>query len=117
MKLEILGDSILNSIITDYTINRFDDSLEIISIKTTLLKKNNLIRLAKIINLDQFIILGSKDNILEDIFIKLGLKFNDIPSKTELIAIPKENLDSIKYEYEKIKLYEYEKTIQFMLLF
>ncbi len=43
------------------------------------------------------------ENILEDIFIKLGLKFNDIPSKTELIAIPKENLDSIKYEYEKIK--------------
>lgn len=50
-------------------------------------------------------ILYFAENILEDIFIKLGHKYNDIPRKTELVIIPKKELEMIKNEYDKIKIY------------
>ncbi len=45
------------------------------------------------------------ENILEDIFIRLGVKYDRIPKKTELVIIPKKEIDSIKEEYDKIKIY------------
>ena len=45
------------------------------------------------------------ENILKETFIRLGYQFNDIVGKNELILIPVKELDSLKYEYEKIKNY------------
>lgn len=45
------------------------------------------------------------ENILEDIFIRLGVKYDRIPKKTELVIIPKKELESIKEEYDKIKIF------------
>ncbi len=45
------------------------------------------------------------ENILEDIFIKLGYKYDRVPKKTELVIIPRSDLESIKNEYDKIKIY------------
>jgi hypothetical protein len=45
------------------------------------------------------------ENILKETFIRLGYQFNDIAGKNELILIPVKELDSLKYEYEKIKNY------------
>lgn len=45
------------------------------------------------------------ENILEDIFINLGLKYDRVPKKTELVIIPRNELESIKNEYDKIRIY------------
>ncbi len=45
------------------------------------------------------------ENILKETFIRLEYQFNDFVGKNELILIPVDELDSLKYEYEKIKNY------------
>ena len=55
LKLEILGDSILNSIITDYLIKSYDDQINIIQLRQSMMSKQSLCRLAEIIELDQYI--------------------------------------------------------------
>lgn len=45
------------------------------------------------------------ENILEDIFINLGYKYDRVPKKTELVIIPGSDLESIKNEYDKIRIY------------
>lgn len=45
------------------------------------------------------------ENILKETFIRLEYQFNDFVGKNELILIPVDELDSLKYEYDKIKNY------------
>ncbi len=45
------------------------------------------------------------ENILKDIFYNLDYKFDDYPGKHELVIIPKNKLQDIKKEYDRINLF------------